>query len=221
MTNTIKISPYDKCVSIKEMESIFQSGGAVYETIFRRLEFNQVISYAKGTGIDIGCGLNKVHSSAIGIDSQLSDKDFGYPFGANIRCEVNDEYLPLPWFSDQSLDFVFASHSLEHFRDPQKWIAEVMRVLKPHAYLILILPDMNFYPKTGSKEANQDHQIDYYPNMLEKVVNSSNRWKTIQLDTLHKTLQYEVLTERDRQIAAHYGHKSLNFSFEGVFQKNA
>ena len=29
-----------------------------------------------------------------------------------------------------------------------------------------------------------------------------------------------ILTERDKQIAAHYGHKSLNFSFEGVFRKN-
>jgi len=79
------ISPEGKSLTISEMEGIFDKAGAVSETIFRRLEFNQVIQFTKGVGIDIGCGLNKIHSAAIGIDFQLGDKDYGYPFGANIK----------------------------------------------------------------------------------------------------------------------------------------
>jgi len=29
-----------------------------------------------------------------------------------------------------------------------------------------------------------------------------------------------MLTDRDRKIADHYGHKSFNFSFEGVFRES-
>lgn len=218
MEDKVIISPEGKALSIKEMEDIFERSGALYETIFRRLEFNQVIKYTKGIGIDIGCGLNKIHSSALGIDFQLGVKDFGYLFGANIKCPRNEEYLPLPWFCGESLDFVFSSHCLEHFSNPQGCIKEALRVLKPSGYLILILPDMRYYPKKGEGQANPDHKWDCYPETLGEVIDIGN-CEVIQVNTLHDKLKDVVLTKRDRRIADYYGHSSLNFSFEAVFQK--
>ena len=215
----IIVSPDGKSLSIGEVEDIFEKAGAVNETVFRRLEFNQVIEYTKGAGIDIGCGLNKVHSSAIGIDFQLGDKDFGYLFGANIKVPKNKECLSLPWFRDGSLDFVFSSHCLEHFSAPGKIVQEAARVLKPEGYLVIILPDMRYYPKRGEPGANPDHEWDCYPEALVDIVNSAGRFKVIQLDTLHDKLKDVELTPRDRKIAGAYGHNSLDFSFEGVFQK--
>lgn len=219
MTDRIIVSPDGKSLTIGEMEDIFDRAGAVNETIFRRLEFNQVIQYTKGIGVDIGCGLNKIHSSAIGIDFQLGDKDFGYPFGANIKVAKNKDRLLLPWFKDESLDFVFSSHCLEHFSKPSETIREIFRLLKPGGYLILILPDMRFYPKKGEARANPDHSWDCYPAVLVDIVNNVGRFKVVQLDTLHDKLKDVELTPRDRKIAHAYGHESLNFSFEGIFQK--
>ena len=213
------ISPAGKSLSIDEMESIFENAGAEYETIFRRLEFNQVIRYTKGVGIDIGCGLSKIHSSAIGIDFQLGDKDFGYPFGANIKVPKSKEYLNLNWFKNESLDFVFSSHCLEHFSQPGKIIEEALRVLKRGSYLVVILPDMKYYPKIGEKEANPDHEWEPYPETFLDIVKNVGEFRLIQLDTLHDILKDVVLTPRDKRIADHYGHKSLNFSFDGVFEK--
>ena len=215
----IIISPEGKSLTIDEMEGIFDRAGAVNETIFRRLEFNQVIQFTKGVGIDIGCGLNKIHSAAIGIDFQLGDKDFGYPFGANIKVAKNKNWLPLPWFKDEALDFVFSSHCLEHFSQPGETIKEILRLLKPGGYLILILPDMRFYPKKGEPRSNPDHEWDCYPQVLVDLLTSVAPFKIIQLDTIHEKLNNLKLTPRDEQIAARYGHKSLNFSFEGIFQK--
>lgn len=218
MTKVI-ISPDGKSTTIKEMETLFERAGADYETIFRRLEFNEVIRYTKGVGIDIGCGLNKIHSAAIGIDFQLGEKDFGYPYGANIKCQKTEEFLELPWFSDESLDFVFSSHCLEHFSDPQRGLREMWRVLKPGGYLILILPDMRYYPRRDEKGANPDHKWDCYPEVFLQMMQNIGKFEVIQCNTLHNKLKGIPLTARDKKIAAYYGHISLAFSFEGVFRK--
>jgi SAM-dependent methyltransferase len=219
VTDRVIISPEGKSLPIGEMEEIFESAGAVTETIFRRLEFNQVIQFTRGVGIDIGCGLNKIHSAAIGIDFRLGDKDFGYPFGANIKVTKNKDWLPLPWFRDESVDFVFSSHCLEHFSQPRKATREILRVLKPGGYLVLILPDMRHYPKKGEAGANPDHEWDCYPEVLVDIVKKAGRLKVILLDTLHDKLKDVALTPRDKKIAEAFGHNSLNFSFEAVFQK--
>ena len=221
MKKKILISPYGDSVSIREMEGIFEKAGASFETIFRRLEFNEVIQYTKGTGVDIGCGLNKIHSCAIGIDTRLGDKDFGYAFGANIKCSLNKEYINLQWFADESLDFTFSSHCLEHFIDPVKSVKEMRRALKTGGHLIVLLPDDRYYPCIGEKGANPDHKMNYSPESLVRIVKQAGNWEVIQLDTLHSRLEGVLLTERDRIIADHYGHKSFNFSFEGVFRKVA
>jgi len=215
----IIISPDGKSISTKEMEDIFERGGAYYETIFRRLEFNEVIKYIKAVGFDIGCGLNKIHSCAIGIDYRLGDMDFGYPFGANIKCSKNKEHLQLPFFSDESMDFAFSSHCLEHLSNPRKSIQEMLRVLKPGGYLALILPDMRYYPHKGEPGANPDHEWDCHPSTLIEMIKGIGECELVQIDTLHSKLEDVRLTERDRRIADYYGHSSLNFSFEGVFQK--
>jgi len=213
------ISPDGKSITISEMEEIFDRAGAVNETIFRRLEFNHVIQYTHGAGIDIGCGLNKIHSSAIGIDTRLGKNDFGYPFGANIKVPKNEEYIALPWFQDSSLDFVFSSHCLEHFSNPVKTLQNMLRVLRPYGYLVLILPDMRYYPERGQPGANPDHKWDCYPEMLLSMLQGLGKLEVAQLDTLHSSLEGVKLTPRDRSIAQRYGHSTLNFSFEGVFRK--
>ncbi len=218
MEKKILISPNGNSISISEMEDNFEKVGASFETIFRRLEFNEVIKYTKGAGIDIGCGLSKIHSCAIGIDIRLGDKDFGYAYGANIGCP-SKEYLDLSWFSNGSLDFIFSSHCLEHFVDPAKSVAEMRRALKTGGYLVVLLPDERYYPRIGERGANPDHKRNYSPESLVTIVKQTGKWEIIQLDTLHNKLDDVSLTKRDRIIADHYGHNSFNFSFEGVFQK--
>jgi glycosyltransferase involved in cell wall biosynthesis len=51
VTDRVIISPEGKSLTISEMEGIFDRAGAVNETIFRRLEFNQVINLLKALGL--------------------------------------------------------------------------------------------------------------------------------------------------------------------------
>ena len=208
----IKISPQGKEISDDEMLSIFNGNGAHRESIFRRYEMNEVIQYTKGIGVDIGCGLNKIHSSAIGIDKRMSTSDFGYPFGAQIRAEGDR----LPWFGDNSMDFVFSSHCLEHMTDPVSALKEWHRVLKRGGYLVLILPRKDRYPAVGSPGANQDHKRDFSPQDVLDNLERVGSFEILQQDTLVEKLKDNQWATDE---AKKYGHNTLNFSFEIVAKK--
>src|SRR5438093_2198416 len=209
----IRISPDGKEIPDSEMLAIFETHGALRESIFRRYEMNEVIQYTSGVGIDIGCGLNKIHTAAIGIDKRLSPSDFGYPFGAQIRADGSK----LPWFADGSLDYVFSSHCLEHFHDAQLVLDEWSRVVKLGGYLVLILPHKNRYPNVGTPGANVDHKHDYLPNDMAKMVIPLG-FEILHLDTLHDRLSHIPCSKSEAQ---KYGHKDLNFSFEVVAKNHS
>ena len=208
----IKISPYGKEISNNEMQAIFDKFGADRESIFRRYEMNEVIKYTKGDGVEIGCGLNKIHTSAIGINIVLSNMDFGYPFGAQIKADGSK----LPWFSDDSLDYVFSSHCLEHLYEPEKALQEWTRVIHIGGFLVLILPHKNFYPNIGQPNANKDHKNDFLPDDVKKMIDNIGKYEIIQFDSLHDTLKDNPVAISE---ASKYGHDSLNFSFEIVAKK--
>ena len=50
---------------------------------------------------------------------------------------VDLQHLP---FSDNSYDFVFASHVLEHIPDDRKAISEIRRILRPNGVAMLPVP---------------------------------------------------------------------------------
>jgi len=208
----IKISPNGKTISDEEMQEIFDRYGATRESIFRRHEMNEVIEYTKGTGIEVGCGLNKIHTSAIGVNLVLSDTDFGYPFGAQIKSDG----ATLPWFSNNCLDYVFSSHCLEHFYEPEKALAEWTRILKLDGYLVLILPHKNYYPNIGEPNANKDHKNDFLPEDVKRMIEKIGKYEIIRIDTLHEKLKDDEVAISE---APKYGHESLNFSFEIVAKK--
>jgi len=120
--------------------------------------------YCIGSGVDIGCGgqeidahfckENKISPLAIGVDLQQTN------------LIGNAEHLF--WFRDNTLDYVFSSHLLEHLYHPQKALKEWFRVLRPGGYLVLYLPLKGAYPCLGTKYANRDHKWDVDPDILMK-----------------------------------------------------
>lgn len=142
----------------------------------------EVLHYCTGTGLDIGCGSDKIHKNALGVDIQSQPWN-GRPNAANIGCDGQR----LPLFADRSMDYVYSSHFLEHCGDPKKTLAEWWRVLKVGGYLVLYLPHPDLYReamKDDKNGANDQHTGDYYPETVKGWMEGApGGWDLVRYET--------------------------------------
>lgn len=126
--------------------------------------------YAKGRGADLGCGMAKIVDSAIGVE----DSFYNQPEQAQLYTGENyfghDLNNGLPMFKNNELDYIYSSHVLEDFADPEVKLTEWCRVIKPNGRLILVLPHGDYYPKAGTPEANGSHKMDWWESTLIDMV---------------------------------------------------
>ncbi len=95
----------------------------------RRVGENFFEKFCQGKGMDIGHGGDILAKNCQGWD--IEDGDAQYLRG----------------LEDETFEFVYSSHTLEHIIDPWIAIKNWWRVLKPGGYLILYLPDRDLYEK--------------------------------------------------------------------------
>jgi SAM-dependent methyltransferase len=124
-----------------------------------------------GNGLDIGYrGARKdavpVLSTAIGIE-------LDYP-------GYDGKTLPFP---DESQEYVFASHVLEHIVDYKQAIQEWMRVLRTSGHLVICVPHMFLYEKKWDLPSryNADHKRFYTPGSLLIEVENSLKPNTYRI----------------------------------------
>ncbi len=207
----VLLSPDGASMTDAEFGAFLASYGITTESLFRRHEFNLLIDRTRGVGVDVGCGLNKIHARAVGVNRVLGEKDFRYPLGAQLAGAADD----LHWFRDGSLDYVFSSHCLEHTADPAKTLREWTRVLRPGGSLVLLLPHKDIYPRIGTPNANPDHKVDLGPEDVRGWMKSLPL-ALEQIDTVRTKLEDDPVARTE---APRWGHASLNFSFEVVARK--
>ena len=98
--------------------------------------------YCKGTGLDVGYGGDVITPTAAGWDLRNGD--------AQYLAEVEDE----------SFDFVYSSHCIEHMQNVRVALHNWFRVVKPGGYLLLYIPHRDLYEKRKSLPSifNPDHK---------------------------------------------------------------
>jgi len=98
-------------------------------------------SVLQGEGIDIGCGADPVLPGVMPFDLAQGDAN-----------RVAD-------FVHRQFDFVYASHCLEHMRDPREAIVQWWSLVKPGGVLFVIVPDEDLYEQGfWPSRFNRDHK---------------------------------------------------------------
>jgi SAM-dependent methyltransferase len=121
------------------------------KSITRRMaDSNFVRRYFVGDGIDIGG-----KPDPLALYAEL------FPLVRSIRTwdwEDGDAEL-MQGVSDTTFDFVFASHCLEHLRDPAIGLMNWFRILKPGGHMIINVPEEDLYEQgTFPSMFNRDHK---------------------------------------------------------------
>jgi SAM-dependent methyltransferase len=141
--------------------------------------------FMSGQGLDIGYSggnpnAEPVLPTAIGVD-------FGYP-------GYDGKVLPFP---DESRDYVFSSHCLEHITDHYSAIKEWFRVVKTGGHLVIIVPHQFLYEKKMRPPSNWnlDHKRFYTPQkILHDIENSLqiNSYRIVSLRDNDDNFDYAV-----------------------------
>ncbi|OGX04084.1 MAG: SAM-dependent methyltransferase [Nitrospirae bacterium RIFCSPLOWO2_12_FULL_63_8] len=134
------------------------------KSIMRRMrEPNFVKRYFVGSGLDVGGG-----PDPLGLYREMFPK----MRGVRTFDREDGDAEALDGIEADSLDFVHASHTLEHMRDPARALASWFRVLKPGGHLIVTVPDEDLYEQGKFPSTwNGDHKHTF-------TIWKSHSWST-------------------------------------------
>lgn len=122
--------------------------------------------FFKGIGIDIGAG----NDPLIWPNCAVTTFDL---------MDGNGQLLA--GIQDESFDFVYSSHCLEHMVDPKEAVGNWLRVCKTGGYLVIAVP----------------HEIYYEKNCWPSMFNSDHKWSFRLCDktTMPKSINlYELFS---------------------------
>ena len=119
-----------------------RGAGETAKAYARRMREGFFETYCCGRGLDIGYGGDLLCENCMGWDLEHGDAQ------------------RLDGLRDESFDFAYSSHTLEHVADATLALRNWYRVVKRGGYLILFLPDRDLYEKrrTLPSRWNPEHR---------------------------------------------------------------
>jgi len=151
----------------------------------------EIVPYTRGRGVDVGCGPYKAFDHFIGLDNG-HHQVFGHSIKPDVQIETAEK---LDLFASGSLDFVFASHLLEHIPPGApcvKTLKEWMRVLRHGGYLILYVPADDLYPKVGEVGANPDHKWNCNYDSILELMEQVPGWDLVDYQKRNEDDEYSL-----------------------------
>jgi SAM-dependent methyltransferase len=133
-----------------------------------RLDSRDVLDFGCGSGE--GTAAMAAHAASIvGVDvaGDAIAHASEYNAGPNIRYERIDGGVPWP---DSSFDVVCSFQVLEHVDDPDAYLAEARRLLRPGGLLLLATPDRRTRLLSGQQPWNRWHLREWDPAGLERLL---------------------------------------------------
>lgn len=121
------------------------------KSIARRLADSRFVrKYFRGQGVDIG-----------GAPDPLILYHEFFPLMESVKTwdlEDGDAQF-MKGVADETFDFVFSSHCLEHLNDPLEGLRNWLRVTKPEGYIIFAIPEEDLYEQgVFPSTFNSDHK---------------------------------------------------------------
>ncbi|MDA1277812.1 MAG: class I SAM-dependent methyltransferase [Verrucomicrobia bacterium] len=158
--------------------------------------------YCQGKGIDIGWGGDPITPDVRGWDIEDGD--------AHLMAGVENE----------TYDFVYSSHCLEHLEDIERALQNWWRILKPGGFLILYLPERDLFEK--KKELPSRFSLDHKHFFLLDADDPPDTVGLLPL--IERTLsdyrmEYAKICDYGLTIRDPFRHSDGEYSIEAVLAK--
>jgi len=155
--------------------------------------------FFQGKGLDIGCGKAPLSSAVFNGITELVEYDYevSHENDGNVCSNLEDD----------TFDFVYSSHCLEHMDDPFSAWKHWVRVCKPNGIIFTSVPHEIFYEKCNWPSQFAPHNTSWtleWESDLLKSINVLNFIKHFE----EKGLVEKVLAETVLE----------DFSFRNFFQ---
>jgi SAM-dependent methyltransferase len=129
--------------------------------------------YCVGLTADIGCGAEKVHPAALGLDKLAPGEagKTGCMIGRGSCADVSVDAGDLAIFADGTFDSVVSRHCFEHLPDPKETLREWLRILRKGGRLAMVLPNDSW---RDFKNMDPDHKFCCYPETVKTALDQLN-----------------------------------------------
>lgn len=124
--------------------------------------------------LDLGCGANK-KEGCVGIDN-ATESMTGKQFTPDMIADLNLG-IPVP---PNSCEYIYSSHSIEHFRNPHFIMDEIHRVCADNATVEIVVP---LYCDWLA-----DHLTMFYPDWFERNMD------ILKYNIIYKNIAYKKFT---------------------------
>jgi len=127
-----KIKNITHRVRLKPGDELFPEAYRAMKGSGMRWIYRLARKFCKGKGLDVGpCGVTCDGTEFLPFPGAIP---------VDIRLPDSGSATDLSKYEDESMDYVFSSHCLEHADDPEKALEEFYRVLKPGGVTFIYLP---------------------------------------------------------------------------------
>jgi hypothetical protein len=194
-----EIIPFRKCPISKPLSPC---GGETAKSHRRHVREGFFDKYCQGEGLDIGCGADPIVDGCSGWDM------------------VNGDAQYLASIPDESFDFVYSSHCLEHMVDVRVALANWFRVIRPGGYLLLYIPHRDLYEKRRRlpSQWNPDHKHFFLLGQAE-APDTLDIVEEIRESLSNFDLRYVKVCDEGHTIDNPCVHSDGEYSIEAVIKK--
>lgn len=149
------------------------------DTFFKTIEV-----LTGGIGVDIGAGNTKL-GNVLRLDIHSSGDIIG-----------RGEMLPL---KNESIDYIFSCHSLEHIPDTENTLKDWMRVLKQGGIMAVVMPDKRYF--THDHNVTTDGETarnEATPGEILAILKRLPDAKILLFNTRNNNFDFEFLIKKER-----------------------
>jgi 2-polyprenyl-3-methyl-5-hydroxy-6-metoxy-1,4-benzoquinol methylase len=131
--------------------------------------------------------------------------------------------------SAKSFDFIFSCHTLEHYRDPFKYLTYIYQKLNPNGILLLDIPNiLDFLKKNALDEAFYDKHLLYFEpytiqNILEQCglsILSISASKNGCIEILAQKSKSQSLGKTEKQFQTNFVTNKLIYKYAKELNSN-